>query len=289
MMHRTPAGPGAPPALTGPMPAGGTTPLQLEITGMHCAACVSRVEQALAAVENVTSASVNLATERATVRLRGPVPLERLAAALAAAGYGARVVEAGGASSDEARERERRALSRRLSLSIALGIPVVLLAQFGDFPPLNAIPRPIQFLIQLALASPVQWWAGWPFVSGAWRAVLRRSADMNLLIGIGTLAAFGYSALATLAPGALVHAGERPEVYFDTAVVIVTLILLGRLLESRARHGASRAIRRLFELGAKTAWRAGESGLEEIPLDQVRRGDTLLVKPGDRVPVDGTV
>jgi Cu+-exporting ATPase len=144
-------------------------------------------------------------------------------------------------------------------------------------------------MLQLALATPVQWWAGWPFVHGAWRALRRGSADMNLLIGIGTLAAYGYSALATLAPGALERAGERPQVYFDTAVVIVTLILLGRLLESRARQGASRAIRRLLELGAKTAWRVGEAGLEEIPLDQVRRGDTLQVRPGERVPVDGTV
>jgi Cu+-exporting ATPase len=112
---------------------------------------------------------------------------------------------------------------------------------------------------------------------------------MNLLIGIGTLAAYAYSALATLAPGAIERGGERPEVYFDTAVVIVTLILLGRVLESRARMRASRAIRRLLELGAKTAWRVDGPETEEIPLDQVRRGDVLQVRPGDRVPVDGTV
>jgi Cu+-exporting ATPase len=264
-------------------------PLQLEITGMHCAACVARVEQALASVENVTGASVNLATERAAVRSRGPVSLEKLNAALAAAGYSARPVEVGVASSDDSRERERRALRRRLVISAALGLPVVLLASFGDFPPLNAIPRSTQFLLQLLLATPVQWWAGWPFVRGAWIAVRRRSPDMNLLIGIGTLAAYVYSALATLAPAAIERGGERPEVYFDTAVVIVTLILLGRVLESGARMRASRAIRRLLELGAKSAWRLGATGLEEIPLDQVHRGDVLQVRPGDRVPVDGTV
>jgi Cu+-exporting ATPase len=256
---------------------------------MHCAACVARVEKALTSVENVTGASVNLATERAAVRTRGPVAFEQLMAALEAAGYGARPAAAGVASGDAAREREREALGRRLAISAALGAPVVVLAMFGDLPPLDAIPRGVQLWIQLALATPVQWWAGWPFVSGAWRALRHRSPDMNLLIGVGTLAAYVYSTIATLAPAAIERAGARPEVYFDTAVVIVTLILLGRVLESRARLSASRAIRRLLELSAKTAWRVTATGVEEIPLDQVQHGDTLQVRPGDRVPVDGTV
>ena len=279
-----------PPAPADSPPASGDA-LQLEITGMHCAACVTRVEQALGSVENVAGASVNLATERAAVRTRGPVALEKLQAALEAAGYGARLVEAGAASAagEEARERERRSLRRRLAISAALGAPVVLLGMLGELGPLRLIPSGAQRVIQLVLATPVEWWAGWPFILGAWRAVRHRSPDMNLLIGIGTLAAWSYSAVATLLPAAIVRAGGAPEVYFDTAVVIVTLILLGRVLESRARLRASRAIRRLLELGAKTAWRVTASGVEELPLDRVTKGDILQVRPGDRVPVDGTV
>ncbi|MBI1798615.1 MAG: copper-translocating P-type ATPase [Candidatus Eisenbacteria bacterium] len=257
---------------------------------MHCAACVGRVEGALAGVEGVTGATVNLATERAAVRLAHPVPLERLRAALAAAGYRLREIED---ARDAQAERERaaglRVLRGRFLVAVVLGLPVVALGNFGMLPPLDAIPLPLQNRIQLALTIPVQLWAGWPFVRGAWIAVRRRSGDMNLLVGLGTLAAFTYSAVATLAPGALERAGHAPHVYFDTAVVIVALILLGRLLEARARAGASSAIRRLLELGARAARRVRGESFEEIPLDQVGAGDVLLVRPGEKVPVDGSV
>ena len=288
-MSTVSAGPTARPQETAPArEAAGQ--VQLAITGMHCASCVTRVEEALDHVEGVAGASVNLATERAAVRLARPVALERLIAAVQAAGYGARAVEAGGDDQGEARRaRERAALQRRFVFAAALGAPVVALGNLGMLPPLAWIPAPVQNWIQLVLSAPVEWWAGWPFVLGAWIAIRRRAPDMNLLIGLGTTAAWGYSAVATVAPRALESAGAAPHVYFDTAVVITTLIRLGRVLEARARAGASSAIRRLMELGARYARRVRGGSIEQVPLDQIALGDELQVRPGEKVPVDGTV
>ena len=144
--------------------------------------------------------------------------------------------------------------------------------------------------VQLVFATPVVLWAGWPFVRGSAIAVRRRTADMNLLIGLGTLTAYLYSALATIAPATLRGAGQEAHVYFDTAVVIVALILLGRLLEARARSRTSQAMRRLLDLRPRTARRvAADGAIEEVPLAEVHPGDVLLVRPGEKVPVDGVV
>ncbi len=284
-----PAAVGSKPKAAGPGAAG---TLELRIGGMHCASCVSRVEEALAAVPGVREASVNLATERARVRLEGPVPLETLARAVREAGYEARLSE--GAEADAAEQAARAAelgvLTRRFAVAALLGLPVVVLGNFGMLPPLAAIPMALQNGVQLLLATPVVLWAGWPFVRGSAIALRRRTADMNLLIGLGTLTAYLYSAVATLAPGALRGAGQQPHVYFDTAVVIVALILLGRLLEARARARTSQAMRRLLDLRPRSARRMQADGsIEEVPLDQVHPGDTLLVRPGEKVPVDGVI
>jgi len=259
---------------------------------MHCASCVTRVEQALAAVPGVREASVNLATERARVRLDRPVAPESLARAVEAAGYQARLAEGAAADAAEAagRAAEQRGLMRRFVVAAVLGLPIVLLGNFGMWPPLDRIPMPLQNAIQLVLAAPVVLWAGWPFVRGSVNAVCHRAADMNLLIGLGTLTAFLYSAVATLAPGRLRGAGQEPHVYFDTAAVIVALILLGRLLEARARSRTSQAMRRLLDLRPPRAHRVTAAGTtEEVALDEVHPGDVLLVRPGDKVPVDGVV
>ena len=280
--------PGSTPSPGNPAP---TAKLDLRVVGMHCAACVSRVEQALGSVPGVARATVNLATERAHLDLASPVSFESLSAAVRAAGYEARPVA--GAEIDDRELRERAAsladLDRRLWAAVLLGAPVVLLGNLGMFPPLDAIPAPIQNWIQLVFATPVQWWAGGPFVRGAWRALKHRNADMDLLIGLGTLAAYFYSLAATVAPGWFLSLGIPPHVYFDTAVVIVALILLGRRLEARARAGASTAIRRLMELSPRTARRIAGEGVEDVPLGEVRAGDLLLVRPGEKVPVDGVV
>ena len=278
-----------PSAIPSSGPAAGT--VELQITGMHCASCVARVEQVLAAVPGVRGASVNLATERASVVLESPLAPERLTEAVRQAGYGARAV--GGPLADAAAEREReserRALARRFVVAAALSVPVVVLGHLGMLPGLRAVPPAAQNWIQLLFATPVQFWAGWPFVRGSWTALRRRTADMNLLVGVGTLTAYLTSLVATVAPAAVRGAGTEVHVTFDTATVIVTLILLGRLLESRARASTSRALRRLLDLRPRTARRAVGGGVEEIALDRVEPGDVLLVRPGEQVPVDGVV
>jgi len=285
------AGPAATRAPEGPAtdPAG---TVDLKIDGMHCASCVARVEQALAAVPGVEEASVNLATERARVRLAQPVPGERLAAAVREAGYEAR--PALGPIADDAELAERRLdledLRRRFVRAAALAVPVVLLGNFGMLPAVAGIvPIAAQNWIQLALATPIQLWAGWPFVRGAWHGIRRRTADMNLLIGLGTMTAYLYSAVVTVVPDWFRAAGLSTHAYFDTAAVIVVLILLGRLLETRARSRTSQAMRRLIDLRPRVAHRVGDAGVEDVPLESVHAGDLLLVRPGERVPVDGVV
>ena len=266
--------------------------IALRVSGMHCASCVSQVERALARVPGVASASVNLATERAQVRLAGAVTIEDLALAVRNAGYDARPV-AGAADEDaELRERraELRALRRRFVVAAALAAPVVLIGNLGLLPPLaRLVPPDVQNAVMLVLATPVQVWAGWPFVRGVWLGIRRGRADMNLLIGVGTLAAYLYSVAATLAPGRFRAAGIAPHTYFDTAVVIVTLILLGRLLESRAKAGTSQAMRRLLDLRPRTAHRVRDGAIEDVTLDRVAPGEILVVRPGEKIPVDGTV
>jgi Cu+-exporting ATPase len=259
---------------------------------MHCAACVTRVERALAAVPGVESASVNLATERAQVRLATPVPDERLAAAVREAGYDARLATSPVADDAELAERrlELADLLRRFVIASALAVPVVILGNFGMIPAVERVlPMALQNWFQLALATPIQLWAGWPFVRGAWNAIRRRSADMNLLIGLGTMTAWGYSVVVTLIPGTIRAAGLDAHTYFDTAAVIVVLILLGRLLEARARSRTSHAMRRLMDLRPRVAHRVEGDAITDVALDSVHPGDLLLVRPGEQVPVDGVV
>jgi Cu+-exporting ATPase len=258
---------------------------------MHCASCVASVERALGAVPGVAEASVNLATERAHLRLSGQVAIDRLTQAVRAAGYDAHPVPAAGAEDAEQRERaaELADLTRRLMIAAVLSLPVVVLGNLGMLPAFHAWGEGTRNWIQLLFATPVQWWAGWPFLRGAWNGVRHRTADMNLLIGVGTLAAYLYSLVATVAPATFRAAGAAPHVYFDTAVVIIALILLGRLLEARARAGTSQAIRRLLDLRPRIAHRIEGDVTRDVPLDQVAAGDLLLVRPGEKVPVDGQV
>ncbi|HUK61847.1 MAG TPA: heavy metal translocating P-type ATPase [Dongiaceae bacterium] len=279
------------PTRPGAAPATAPPPLDLRIVGMHCAACVTRVEAALGSVPGVASATVNLANDRAHVTLVTPVDTDALAAAVRRAGYDARPVASAGADDRERRERETElaAVRRRFVIAAVLAVPVVVLGMFGMLPPFSRIPIETRNAIQWLLATPVQFWAGARFVRAIGRAVTRRIADMDLLIGIGTLSAYLFSTAATFFPAAFRHAELMPETYFDTAVTIVTLILLGRLLESRARAGTSRAMRRLLDLRPRTATRIAGDTTESVPLDRVVPGDLLQVRPGERVPVDGVV
>jgi Cu+-exporting ATPase len=278
------------------------------VEGMTCAACVNRITRFLGNVEGVEEASVNLAAESATVRFDpARTGVDDLAAAVEAAGYEARVERATSPADaigldalaearderDEAARRHLASLRLRLTVSAALTVPLLLgLARMTVAPWLPAfLGEP---LFQLALATPVQFWAGWPFYVGAARALRHGTADMNTLIAVGTSAAYAYSVAGIVAPSFFMDAGlgmgsDGIPLYFDTAAAIITLILLGRFLEARARSHTSDAIRRLIGLAPRTA-RVVRGGTEvEVPIEGVLVGDLVHVRPGEKVAVDGVV
>ncbi len=264
-------------------PATDAPGLTLAIQGMHCASCVSTIEKALSAVPGVEEASVNLGTARAEVRGRG-LDSPRLIAAVRDSGYDARPAEeTGAAEQDAAAAREARGVLGRTLLAAALTLPVVVVS-------MAEIHFPGRNWAMLALTLPVYFWAGSPFLSGAIRTLSRRTANMDTLIAIGTTAALGLSVASTLFPDAMSPAaGGMGHVYYEAVGVILTLVLLGRYLETRARGKTSSAIRKLLDLAPKTARLVVGEAEKEVPLAQVRVGDRLRVKPGDAVPVDGVV
>ncbi len=193
-------------------------------------------------------------------------------------------------------DSELRSMQRRFWVGLALSIPLLVLSMGGMAvgSPLHNLPAGWMEWLQLALATPVVLWGGRPFFQRGWASILNRHLNMFTLIAMGTGAAYLFSVIATLAPGIFPPSfrghGGRPEVYFEVSAMIVTLVLLGQVLELRARRQTSSAIRALLDLTPKTARRLGPDGSdEEIPLEHVHRGDRLRVRPGDRVPVDGTV
>ena len=269
------------------------------VEGMTCASCVNRITRFLGKVEGVEEANVNLATESASVRFDpSRTDIVALVAAVEAAGYVARIAPAEdkdatlGEAEPSYGERHMADLRRRLVVAGILTAPLLLgLARMTVAPFLPAFLTNPWF--QLALATPVQFYAGAPFYRGAINALRHRTTDMNTLVAVGTTAAFGYSVAAILFPGFFAAAGlamgDMLPLYFDTAAAIITLILLGRFLEARARSHTSDAIRKLIGLTPRTA-RVVRFGAEiDIPIEQVVVGDVLLVRPGERLPVDGLV
>ncbi|MBI2555121.1 MAG: copper-translocating P-type ATPase, partial [Candidatus Rokubacteria bacterium] len=264
--------------------------LTLPVKGMHCASCVSKVEAALAGVRGVVEASVNLATEKATVRIDpGQVTVADLRTAVRAAGYEIpEQIAADAGTPDrerEARERENRLLRLKFLLGAALSLPVLL----GSFPQLFPwVPAVVRSpWVQLVLTAPVQFWVGWHFHRGFWNDAVHRSASMNSLVSIGTNAAYFFSVAVTLWPHTFMPLGAMT--YYDTAAVLMTLIVLGRWLEARARGRTSEAIRRLVALAPATARVIRGSAELDVPVAEVVTGDLIRVRPGDRIPVDGEV
>ncbi|HET7478679.1 MAG TPA: heavy metal translocating P-type ATPase [Rubrobacteraceae bacterium] len=256
------------------------------VTGMTCASCVGRVEKAIRKVPGVLDVSVNLATEKASVEyLAGEAEMRDFQKAVEGAGYGV-VREEEEASAEDAHEREYAKLRGRFLVAAALTALVLI----GSLPMMFSFEAPVPMrwlnLGLLALATPVQFWAGWRFYRGAWGALRHGQANMNTLVAVGTSAAYLYSAVATLAPG--LFAG-RADVYFDTSSLIVTLILLGRLLEARAKGRTNEAIKKLAGLQARTARVVRDGEEVDIPVEEVEVGDTVVVRPGEKVPVDGRV
>lgn len=270
--------------------------IELAIDGMTCASCVARIEKALKAVPGVTHANVNLATERASVRLtKGIATSASLEEAVRAAGYDAKRITGDESSDEEAekRERETRRLSRSLLIAAALTLPIFVLEMGSHFIPavhdfvMINIGMQESWYLQFVLATLVLFGPGLRFFQKGIPALLRLAPDMNSLVAIGTAAAWGYSVVATFISGFLPEG--TANVYYEAAAVIVTLILLGRVLEARAKGRTSEAIKHLMGLQAKTARVVRDGETIEIPLADVHSGDTVLVRPGDRVPVDGTV
>ncbi len=262
----------------------GAKQTSLSISGMHCAACARRVETALSAMEGVSSAVVNLATERATVT-HDPkkVRADTLVKAVSNLGYSAtEIVEVEEARDREALEREKMLRTRAFAFvfSAALSLPL-LLGMLVDLLDLHIGHFLMNPYLQFALATPVQLVAGSQFYLGSYRALRSGGANMDVLIALGTTAAYLYSTVITFF-------GEG-DIYFETSALVITLILLGRLLEAIARGRTSEAIRKLIGLQARTA-RVVRSGKEiDIPVSDVVPGDIVVVRPGEKLPVDGVI
>ena len=269
--------------------------VDLSVEGMTCASCVGRVERALQAVPGVAQATVNLATERATVR--GVAAPGALLAAIKKAGYEARLLDAvAGVPDDDTSARkdaERLALKRDVLLATALALPVFILEMGSHLVPamhhwvMENIGKGPSWTLQFVLTTLVLLVPGRRFYIKGFPALLRLAPDMNSLVAVGTLAAYGYSVVATFAPG-LLPLGTV-NVYYEAAAVIVALILLGRFLEAQAKGRTSQAIQRLVGLQAKVAHVVRDGRTSDIPIGDVGAGDLVEVRPGERIPVDGEV
>ena len=303
------------------------------VTGMSCAVCAGRVEKAAGGLPGVVQATVNFATEKLTVSyLPDSVGPRDIAKVVAEAGYTMMLPAAGaspaepGAAAEGARRKHVRTLRAKFIVSLAVGAVLMLMMLIPE----TWLSMDRQWLVMFVLATPVQAWAGWQFYKGAWAGLKHRTSDMNTLIAVGTSAAYLYSVAVTFFPGAFERAagaGFRTAVYYDSAVIIIGLILLGRYLEARAKGQTGAAMRKLMGLQAKTARAVrfparatpsvvapacavtGSTGgpivteaagtadrallappIElDIPVEEVQVGDVVIVRPGEKVPVDGIV
>jgi Cu+-exporting ATPase len=270
--------------------------VELSVAGMTCASCVGRVEKALKAVPGVSNATVNLATERASVTATGGVPASALIQAVAKAGYEARPLSAESSDTDAVAERqaaELQSLKRSLTIATIFALPVFILEMGAHIVPAfhhviaETIGTQNSWYLQFVLASIVLFGPGLRFFKKGIPALLRGAPDMNSLVAVGTSAAYAYSVVATFAAG-LLPAGTV-NVYYEAAAVIVALILLGRYMEARAKGNTSEAIKRLLGLQAKTARVVRNGSTLELAIEEVVAGDLIEVRPGERIPVDGEV
>ncbi len=268
------------------------TSVVLPVTGMTCANCVATVERTLRKTPGVQEASVNYASERATVDYDPEVvKLEELAAAVERAGYGVVLVDDGGLedAEAEARSKELARQERSFWTGVAFAAPLFVLSMARDFGLLGhwAHESWVNWLM-FALATPVQFYVGWDFYDGAWKSLRNGAANMDVLVALGSTVAYAYSVVVAVAL-TLGSAAAGEHVYFETAALIITLIKLGKLLELRAKGETGSAIRELMELRPPLARRVREGTEEEVPVDEVVTGDVLVVRPGERVPVDGVL
>ena len=262
-----------------------TDKILLAVGGMTCAACVVHIEDALNDVDGVISAGVNLASERAAVEyIPGLAAVSDMRHAVEDAGYS--LLGVVGEQDETATPREVTALRRKLLFSLIVAgaiMALMFLPGAHDF-----LPFHMDYIL-LALATPVQFWAGRQFYHGAWGALKHRTSNMNTLIAVGTSVAFFYSGVVTLLGSVLPLAEFGAATYFDTSTAIIALVLLGKYLEARAKQRASSAIRSMMSLQPTTAQVLRDGGHQWVDIEDLQVGDSIVVRPGERIPVDGEV
>lgn len=271
----------------------GTKAVTISIGGMSCASCVKRVEDTLSKISGVEEANVNLASGAARIKYNDSAKniLEEIKKTVHDTGYEYLGVtgETAEDPGEKAREEDIRDLKTRLYVGASLSIIIFILSMPGLFPFIRAIDEQTRNYIMFLLATPAVIWVGKRFFVGAYKVAKQFTTDMNSLVALGSSCAYIYSALVTFVPEIFTTAGITPHVYYDGAAMIVTLILLGRFLEAKAKGKTSQAVKRLIGLKAKTA-RVVRSGKEEdIPLEMVEVGDKVIVRPGEKIPTDGRV
>lgn len=269
--------------------------VNLKLTGMSCAGCANAIEKSLSGVPGVEECNVNFALSQATVRYQdGKADRHRLVKAVSDAGYQAQPIDDNSQDGDEERDA-RQAEEKDLKQKLIVGAIASTILVVGSIPMMTGLDIPgfpmwlHHPLLQLVLSFPVMVWCGKGFFTGAWKAFQRHAADMNTLVALGTASAYLYSLWTTFFPDFFRSQGLPPDVYYEPAAVIITLILLGRLLENRARGRTSEAIRKLMGLQAKTARVIRDGEAVDIPVSDVEIGDVILVRPGEKIPVDGEV
>lgn len=259
------------------------------VAGMHCASCASTIEKSLRGVAGVQSANVNFASEKVQVAYDSSrCSVDDMRQAIVAAGYEA--AEDRGHDVAGSADEKNRGL-RTLSIKVVMSLAVGLIIAWGSWPGLaSTAPNLLrQLWFQLILAAPVQLWAGWEFYRGTALSLRHRTANMDTLVALGTSVAFLYSVFVTAFPDVLAGAAIRPQPYFDVAVIVIGLVLLGKYFEATAKRRTSDAIRKLVGLQAKTA-RVVKDGVErDVPISDVVVGDTIRVRPGEKIPVDGVI
>lgn len=264
-----------------------------QLKGMGCAACANTIETAIQNVDGVAICHVNFSAEQATVEFDPKqTNIEQIQQAVTDAGYSAKPIE-DTTSHLEDREKENREIEQKLTQKVAISAIISVFLVIGGLPMMTGLNLPLiphwmhNPWLQLILTTPILFWSGQSFFLGAWKGLKLHQADMNTLIAVGTGAAYFYSILATFFPQFFLNQGLSADVYYESAAVIITLILLGQLLEHRARGKTSDAIKKLMGLQAKTA-RVIRSGEEvDIPIEAVNVGDIIRVRPGEKIPVDG--
>ncbi|PHJ58735.1 cation-transporting ATPase PacS [Nostoc linckia z18] len=271
--------------------------LTLKLRGMSCAACANNVEKAIRSVRGVIDCNVNFGAEQAAINYdRSLTNLEQIQGAIAAAGYSSySLSEEILSQEDDAEIATRQAKQRELFLKVTVGGVISSFLFLGSLPMMIGVNLPFipSFLenpwLQLVLTTPVVFWCGGSFYRNGWKAFKRHTATMDTLIALGTSAAYLYSLFITVFPGFFIAQGLVPHVYYEVAAIVITLILLGRLLENRAKGQTSEAIRKLMGLQARDA-RVIRNGVEvDVPIAEVKINDVILVRPGEKIPVDGEI